>query len=404
MSEAAVRAVPIEPIEPAEPVRRAGSLGAPSSSRERLAAARLALARAEERTGLRADGARQVERALAGAAPAVLAPAPPRLIPGPPGVPRGGGEHAPTGPWEGLRTESCGAVSLAGSTSLLLAAAAARQGSHGWCGVVGGEDLGWCAAVELGLDVSRVLVVPAGALEPRLLLAATGALLDGVDLLLVTARAASALRPRDRRLLTARARERGALILTPSPWEGARTLRATLLEADGGVRAAGSEPAGAPGPAGTGMTGEAASDGCAESMPPAPAPEEDRAAQAGDPQATGPGQGRGGVVVALRPRRARHGDGAGGPRAQGSAGTGRAGAPQGAGPAQEMPSGFLTRLTWALADPERGQGISILSLGEEGLSLQSPAPDPAPAPRRGQEAQSAGVEPRPHPRALTEAG
>ncbi|VEG75086.1 hypothetical protein [Actinomyces slackii] len=401
MSEAAVRAVPIEPIEPAEPVRRAGSLGAPSSSRERLAAARLALARAEERTGLRADGARQVERALAGAAPAVLAPAPPRLIPGPPGVPRGGGEHAPTGPWEGLRTESCGAVSLAGSTSLLLAAAAARQGSHGWCGVVGGEDLGWCAAVELGLDVSRVLVVPAGALEPRLLLAATGALLDGVDLLLVTARTASALRPRDRRLLTARARERGALILTPAPWEGARTLRATLLEADGGVRATG---AGAPGPAGAGMTGEAVGDGGAEPMPLAPAPEGARTAQAGDPQATGPGQRRGGVVVALHSRQVRHGGGAGSSREQGSASTGRAGAPRGAGPAQEMPSGFLTRLTWALADPERGQGISTLSLGEEGLSLQAPALDPASAPGRGQETGGAGMESQPHPRALTEAG
>ncbi|ARD41772.1 hypothetical protein [Actinomyces gaoshouyii] len=62
-------------------------------------------------------------------------------------------------------------------------------------------------------------------LAPAGILAVTAALLDGVDALLIAARPASRLRSRDRATLTARARDRGALILSSIPWEGARVLR-----------------------------------------------------------------------------------------------------------------------------------------------------------------------------------
>ncbi|GAV94023.1 hypothetical protein ADENT20671_0791 [Actinomyces denticolens] len=181
----------------------------------RLRAARSALASAEERTGLRSAGGPLAARAREG------------LIGDP-----------PPGPWLGVGAATGGAVVLAGSTSALLALLAHRQGAQGWCAVVGGEDLGWCAAAHLGLALDRVLAVPIGAgdggearaareeLAPAGILAVTAALLDGVDALLITARPASRLRSRDRATLTARARDRGALILSPIPWEGARVLRA----------------------------------------------------------------------------------------------------------------------------------------------------------------------------------
>lgn len=181
----------------------------------RLRAARSALASAEERTGLRSAGGPLAARAREG------------LIGDP-----------PPGPWLGVGAATGGAVVLAGSTSALLALLAHRQGAQGWCAVVGGEDLGWCAAAHLGLALDRVLAVPIGAgdggearaareeLAPASILAVTAALLDGVDALLITARPASRLRSRDRATLTARARDRGALILSPIPWEGARVLRA----------------------------------------------------------------------------------------------------------------------------------------------------------------------------------
>ena len=201
----------------------------------RLLAARSALASAEERTGLR--------------------PARAPLAPGGRGGPGGALGDPQPGPWLGVGAATSGAVALTGSTSALLALLAHRQGPQGWCAVVGGEDLGWCAAAHLGLALDRVLAVPTGSdgtslgnspgasaqsgaeegpgpraaqrrLAPASILAVTAALLDGVDALLITAGPAFRLRPRDRATLTARARDRGALILSPIPWEGARLLRA----------------------------------------------------------------------------------------------------------------------------------------------------------------------------------
>ncbi|RAX19174.1 MULTISPECIES: hypothetical protein [unclassified Actinomyces] len=225
---------------------------------ERLAAARAALARAEDRAGLHGRAAREVAQAFAqtGRAAAVsgaVALAAPDALPE-----MGAATPAALLP---LGADAVGAVSLTGSAGALLAVAALRQGAEDWCGVVGCEGLGWCAAAEAGLDLSRVLAVPAADLPSNLLTSALGALMDGVAVLLISATAAARLRPRDRRTLLARARERRCLILTPFPWEGSRTLHASsaspasaaqtggvLVSLRGAAVVPGQEPAGEPEP------------------------------------------------------------------------------------------------------------------------------------------------------------
>lgn len=173
-------------------------MAAPARTARRLAAARAALALAEQRAGLASARERSVTD-----------------LPG--------SSHAD--PWHGLGPASSGAVALSGSTSLLLAAAARRQGRQGWCAVVGGADLGWCAAAATGMDLERVLVVPTQG-DSLTLLGVLAALIDGVDVIVVTREAAGRLSRRHQRTAAARARERGALLLTDHAWESGRSLRA----------------------------------------------------------------------------------------------------------------------------------------------------------------------------------
>lgn len=191
-----------------------------TSATERLAAARTALRRAEQRTGL----ANRVSRGIRHSEPHASA------------VNRRGEAHSD--PWLGLNADSAGAVAVIGSTSILLAAAARRQGPHGWCAVLGADGIGWCAASESGLALDRVLAVRATGLDSRTLPSIAGTLLDGVDVLLLSPQCATALRAREHRCLSARARERGALLLSPVPWEGARTLVAapqSMPQGEGGA-------------------------------------------------------------------------------------------------------------------------------------------------------------------------
>ena len=259
---------------------RASTTRAPSDAQNRLNQARLALRLAEERAGLRDSAALTVQRAL----PAALSA------------------------WQGS-----GVLTLQGSTTVLLAALALRQGATGWCGVIGGDELGWCAATEVGLDLNRVLTVPTSLLDDASTPTVTAALLDGVDVLLIGAPVAERLHPQHRRRLLARARERGRLILTPARWEGARILQAGPLAPD----------------TGTGNT------------PPAQDPVE----AAGRPSADG-------VVIPI----------------------GRGGSPSPVR-AIEMPAGYLQRLTWALTDPQRPRLAATeeltLSLSAEGLRTGS---------------------------------
>jgi hypothetical protein len=116
-------------------------------------------------------------------------------------------------PWGGLR-RGC-TVSVHGSTSLLLALLVEATAGDSWAAVVGMPDLGVLAAAELGVAVDRLALVRHPGAE---LPAVIAALLDGMDLV-VTARAR--VTDAQVRRLSARARHRGAVLLTVGAWPGA---------------------------------------------------------------------------------------------------------------------------------------------------------------------------------------
>ena len=285
---------------------RASITRAPAEAQNRLDRARLALRLAEERTGLRDSAALTVQRALSSASTSALLSASADS-------PQAGSSASPAPPAALSACQDSGVLTLCGSTTLLLAALALRQGTTGWCGVIGGDELGWCAATEVGLDLKCVLTVPAPLLDDASTLTVTSTLLDGVDTLLIGAAVAEGLRTQHRRRLLSRARERGHLILTPARWEGARILRADALAPDAGT----------------------------SNTPPAQAPVEAPAEPSAD-----------GVVIPI--------------------GRGASPAPV---RAIEMPAGYLQRLTWTLADPQRPRLAPTeeltLSLSAEGLRTGS---------------------------------
>ena len=285
---------------------RVSTTRAPAEAQNRLDRARLALRLAEERTGLRDSAALTVQRALSSAATSALLSTSAES-------PQAGSSASPAPPTVLSAWQDSGVLTLHGSATLLLAALALRQGATGWCGVIGGDELGWCAATEVGLDLNRVLTVPALLLDDASTLTVTSTLLDGVDTLLIGATIAEGLRPQHRRRLLSRARERGHLILTPARWEGARILQADPLAPDTGTR----------------------------NTPPAQASAEAPAEPSAD-----------GVVIPI--------------------GRGASPAPV---RAIEMPAGYLRRLTWTLADPQRPRLAATeeltLSLSTEGLRTGS---------------------------------
>ena len=285
---------------------RASITRAPAEAQNRLDRARLALRLAEERTGLRDSAALTVQRALSSASTSAL-------LSTSADSPQAGSSASPAPPAALSACQDSGVLTLCGSTTLLLAALALRQGATGWCGIIGGDELGWCAATEVGLDLNRVLTVPAPLLDDASTLTVTSTLLDGVDTLLIGAAVAEGLRTQHRRRLLSRARERGHLILTPARWEGARILRADALAPDAGT----------------------------SNTPPAQAPVEAPAEPSAD-----------GVVIPI--------------------GRGASPAPV---RAIEMPAGYLQRLTWTLADPQRPRLAPTeeltLSLSAEGLRTGS---------------------------------
>ena len=285
---------------------RVSTTRAPAEAQNRLDRARLALRLAEERTGLRDSAALTVQRALSSAATSALLSTSAES-------PQAGSSASPAPPTVLSACQDSGVLTLHGSATLLLAALALRQGATGWCGVIGGDELGWCAATEVGLDLNRVLTIPAPLLDDASTLTVTSTLLDGVDTLLIGATIAEGLRPQHRRRLLSRARERGHLILTPARWEGARILRADALAPDTGIR----------------------------NTPSVQAPAETPAEPSAD-----------GVVIPI--------------------GRGASPAPV---RAIEMPAGYLQRLTWTLVDPQRPRLAATeeltLSLSAEGLRTGS---------------------------------
>src|SRR5579862_3619045 len=100
-----------------------------------------------------------------------------------------------------------------GAVSLALSVVAQASVSGSWGAVVGVPDLGALAAAELGVCLERLALVP--RVEAARWATVVGALLDSVDA--VIARPPAHLRPGDARRLSARARERGAVLLALQP-------------------------------------------------------------------------------------------------------------------------------------------------------------------------------------------
>lgn len=111
-----------------------------------------------------------------------------------------------------------GVVSLigdgGGSTSLLLALLAAPANT--WSALVGMPDVGMLAASELGVDLDRVVLVPDPGPDVLQILSV---LADGVDLIAVVP--PKVLPPSRLKVLNARLRQSGAVLLVAGRWPGA---------------------------------------------------------------------------------------------------------------------------------------------------------------------------------------
>jgi hypothetical protein len=104
--------------------------------------------------------------------------------------------------------------------SLVLALLAAPTAAGSWGAVVGLPSLGLVAAAELGVALERLALVPRPGDQGDQWATVTAALLDAMDV--VAVRPPERFRPADARRLSARARERGAVLLAVGGWaEGA---------------------------------------------------------------------------------------------------------------------------------------------------------------------------------------
>jgi hypothetical protein len=117
-------------------------------------------------------------------------------------------------PWGGLRRGST--VTVTGSSSLLLSLLAGASRSGSWCAVVGIPSLCAVAAAEAGVVIERLAFVPDTGSDAAGVIAA---LLDGLDVVAVGN--LSRLSSVDSRRLTARARQRGVVLLPYGSWPGA---------------------------------------------------------------------------------------------------------------------------------------------------------------------------------------
>ena len=122
-----------------------------------------------------------------------------------------------------------------GSTALALALLAGPTRAGSWAACVGVPELGWAAAAELGVAMERIVVVRPTERSWTTVLAT---LVDAFDL--VVCGPEQAPTPTEVRRLTARARERGAVVLAVAgpaglharrAWPGA-DVRLTVVDAD----------------------------------------------------------------------------------------------------------------------------------------------------------------------------
>jgi hypothetical protein len=122
-------------------------------------------------------------------------------------------------PAGGLRRGSTVALPAApAATSLLLALLAEASAGGAWSAVVGRPGLGLVAAVEAGVRLERLALVPEPGPD---LMAVTVALLDGMDVVAVAGAERAGVRAAERQRLAARARQRGAVLVALGAWPGA---------------------------------------------------------------------------------------------------------------------------------------------------------------------------------------
>src|SRR5918993_3139917 len=120
-------------------------------------------------------------------------------------------------PGGGLRPGA--AYSLSRSTSLLLALLAQPSQSGSWCGVIGMPRLGAEAAEGLGVDLSRLVLIP----DPGARWLAVTATVSEV-LPVVAVRPSGRAADGEIARLAARLRDRGAVLLVQGPWPQAEAV------------------------------------------------------------------------------------------------------------------------------------------------------------------------------------
>jgi hypothetical protein len=112
-------------------------------------------------------------------------------------------------PEGGLRRGSTVVVGgMSGATSLALCLLAEASSAGSWCAVVGAGSLGLVAASELGVELGRLVLVPAPG--PRWGTVAA-ALLDALDVVVLCP--PTVARPPEARSLSDRARHRGSVLV-----------------------------------------------------------------------------------------------------------------------------------------------------------------------------------------------
>lgn len=143
-------------------------------------------------------------------------------------------------PGGGLRRGSTLSVDGPAATSLALAAVAEASADGAWVAAIGFPSLGLVAAIDMGIAIERFVLVaapdptPGPDGEPTLWATAVATLVDSFDVVLV--HTDTTVRARDGRRLTARVRERDAVLVQvrSDPWpEGADV---TLTVPADGVR------------------------------------------------------------------------------------------------------------------------------------------------------------------------
>ncbi|MFJ7216558.1 hypothetical protein [Amycolatopsis sp. NPDC098790] len=109
-------------------------------------------------------------------------------------------------------------MAVTGSAALVLALLAEATQAGSWAAITGMPDLGVAAAAELGVDLDRLALIPDPGAE---LVAVLSALIDGFDLVVLGPVAPHGVQPQLARRLAGRVRNRGAVLLSTTPWPGA---------------------------------------------------------------------------------------------------------------------------------------------------------------------------------------